>query len=129
MLKILEIKAREDAPYVFMDAEEGFIEIKGKSYPPDVAIFYEPILNWLDEYLKQGRKEMNLNLIMDYFNTSSSKLILDILYKLEEIDQSGKKVTVNWYYPEDDEEILDLGEEYEGLVDLEFRHISYLDEL
>ncbi len=129
MLKILEIKAREDAPYVFMDAEEGFIEIKGKSYPPDVAIFYEPILNWLDEYLKQGRKEMNLNLIMDYFNTSSSKLILDILYKLEEIDQSGKKVTVNWYYPEDDEEILDLGEEYEGLVDLKFRHISYLDEL
>jgi len=129
LLKILEIKAREDAPYVFMDAEEGFIEIKGKSYPPDVAIFYEPILNWLDEYLKQGRKEMNLNLIMDYFNTSSSKLILDILYKLEEIDQSGKKVTVNWYYPEDDEEILDLGEEYEGLVDLKFRHISYLDEL
>ena len=129
MLKILEIKAREDAPYVFMDAEEGFIEIKGKSYPPDVTKFYEPVLNWLDKYLEQGRKELNLNLIMDYFNTASSKLILDILYKLEEIDQLGRKVTVNWYYPEDDEEILDLGEEYEGLVDLEFRHISYLDEL
>ncbi len=128
MLKILEIKRTEDAPYVFMDAEEGFIEIRGKSYPPDVSTFFEPVLNWLDAYKTQGQKEINLHLILEYFNTASSKLILDILYKLEEIDQLGNKVTVSWYYPEDDEEILDLGEEYEGLVDLSFRHISYLQE-
>lgn len=128
MLDILEIKAKEDAPYVFMDAEEGFIEIKGKSFPPDVAKFYEPVIKWLIAYKTQGSKDLNLNLIMDYFNTASSKIILDILYKLEEIDQTGKKVIVNWYYPEDDEEILDLGEEYEGLVELQFRHISYLEE-
>jgi len=127
-LKILEIKKREDAPYVFMDAEEGFIEIKGKSFPPNVSKFYEPVLNWLEVYKEEGQKELNLNLILDYFNTSSSKLLLDIFYKLEEINQLGKKVTINWYYPEDDEEILDLGEEYEGLVELNFRHISYLQE-
>ena len=129
MLDIFEIKAKEDAPYVFMDAEEGFIEIKGKSFPPDVAKFYEPLLNWLEAYKKVGKKNIDINLMMDYFNTSSSKMLLDILYKLEDIDQTGKKVTVNWYYPEDDEEILDLGEEYEGLVELKFRHISYLEEL
>jgi len=128
LLDILEIKAKEDAPYVFMDAEEGFIEIKGKSFPPDVAKFYEPVIKWLKAYKTQGSKDLNLNLIMDYFNTASSKIILDILYRLEEIDQTGKKVIVNWYYPEDDEEILDLGEEYEGLVELQFRHISYLEE-
>lgn len=128
MLEILEIKKSEDAPYVFMDAEEGFIEIKGKSFPPDVSIFFKPVLDWLDDYKHHGKKELNLHLILEYFNTASSKLILDILYKLEEIDQSGKKVNVCWYYPEDDEEILDLGEEYEGLVDLNFRHISYLQE-
>ena len=127
-MKILEIKAKEDAPYVFMDADEGFMEIKGKSYPPDVASFYEPILDWLEEYKKEERQVLNINLIMEYFNTASSKLLLDILYKLEEIDELGKKVTVNWYYPEDDDEMLDLGEEYEGLVELEFRHISYHQE-
>jgi len=111
-----------------MDAEEGFIEIKGKSFPPNVSKFYEPVLNWLEVYKEEGQKELNLNLILDYFNTSSSKLLLDIFYKLEEINQLGKKVTINWYYPEDDEEILDLGEEYEGLVELNFRHISYLQE-
>ncbi|MEN8121442.1 MAG: DUF1987 domain-containing protein [Bacteroidota bacterium] len=125
MLKILEIKEKEDAPYVFMDADEGFVEIKGKSYPPDVGSFYEPILEWLDTYKDEATGELNINLKMEYFNTASSKLLLDILYKLEEIDELGKKVAVNWYYPEDDDEMLDLGEEYEGLVELDFRHISY----
>ena len=128
MLDILQIKENEDAPYVFMDAGEGFVEIKGKSYPPDVGSFYEPILEWLDTYKDEGTKELNVNLKMEYFNTASSKLLLDILYKLEEIDELEKKVTVNWYYPEDDDEMLDLGEEYEGLVELDFRHISYHQE-
>jgi len=127
-LKNLEIQATEDAPYVFMDADEGFFEIKGKSFPPDVSKFYQPVINWLDKYCSEGKKEMNVNFKLEYFNTSSSKLLLDILYKLEEIDQEGNKVIVNWYYPEDDEEILDIGEEYDGLVDLFFRHISYRDE-
>lgn len=128
MLEILQIKEKEDAPYVFMDADEGFMEIKGKSYPPDVGSFYEPIIEWLDTYKDEGTKELNVNLKMEYFNTASSKLLLDILYKLEEIDELEKKVTVNWYYPEDDDEMLDLGEEYEGLVELDFRHISYHQE-
>lgn len=128
MLKNLKIIATEDAPYVFMDAEEGYFEIKGKSFPPDVRKFYKPVINWLEDYKNVGEKEMNVNLKLEYFNTSSSKLLLDILYKLEEIDQGGNKVIINWYYPEDDEEILDIGEEYDGLVDLFFRHISYQNE-
>ncbi len=111
-----------------MDAKEGFIEIRGKSYPPDVSTYYQPVLDWLEAYKALGQKDINLHFILEYFNTASYKLVLDILYKLEEIDETGKKVTVSWYYPEDDEDILDLGEEYAGLVDLTFRHISYLQE-
>jgi len=129
LIDTLEIKRKEDTPYVFMDADEGFIKIKGKSFPSDITGFYTPILEWLERYKNEGEKELNVNFLLDYFNTASSKIFLDFFYKLEEIDQLGKKIIINWYYPEDDDEILDIGEEYEGLVDIEFRHIAYEQEL
>lgn len=125
MLDNIEIKAGEDTPYVMFNASEGYCMISGKSFPPDVSKFFNPLVDWLEELKYKNLKALSFNFKLDYYNTASSKLMLDMLYKLEEISQEGTEVVVNWFYPEDDEDLLDAGEEFERLVDVEFRLIDY----
>ena len=60
-----------------------------------------------------------------YFNTASSKLLLDILMKLEDMHENGKEVLIKWYFPEDDEDMEEAGEEYADIVDIPFEQVSY----
>ena len=90
--KKLIIHASIDTPKIFFDPSTGLISIEGKSFPPDVSQFYGRALNWLDAYLKNPADKTTVNLKLDYFNTASSKIILDILYKFEELYNNGKEV-------------------------------------
>jgi len=60
-----------------------------------------------------------------YFNTASSKLILDILMKLEDLHKKGNEVLVKWYFPEDDEDMQEAGNEYADIVEIPFEQIAY----
>jgi hypothetical protein len=65
---------------------------------------------------------------LEYFNTSSSKCILDVFKKLESIHKSGdKEVIINWYYEEDDEDMLEAGEDYESIIRVPFKMIEIVD--
>ena len=121
----LEIKERKDTPYVKMNADEGICVISGQSFPPDVSKFYEPLIGWLEDIKYVEINDLSFTFKLDYYNTASSKLMLDMLYKLEEIAEKGTNIIVFWYYPEDDEDMLEAGEEFERLVDIEFRLIPY----
>ena len=57
---------------------------------------------------------------MTYFNTASSKIILDILMKLEELHEAGNEVMIEWHYEEDDEDMQEAGEEYSEIVEVPF---------
>ena len=94
-------------PYVRFDGEKGIIEIKGRSIPENSIEFYKPLIDWLEEYGLVGKDETAVNVQLEYFNTSSSKCILDIFKKLEVLFKKGAKVEVNWYYEEDDEDMFE----------------------
>jgi len=121
----IKIKGTEDTPNVILDATENNMEISGRSLPEDVSSFYGPILNWLSEYSKNPNQKTIFNFRLVYFNTASSKLILDILMKLEELNKKGNNVIVRWYYPEDDEDMQEAGNEYADIVEVPFEQISY----
>jgi hypothetical protein len=125
MLEKLEIKAGLDTPKIDFDPITGDLHIEGKSFPPNVAEFYKPVLEWLEKYLQQPAAETKLHLKLEYFNTASSKIIMDMLYKLEEFSKKGGKVKVIWYYPEDDEDMQETGIEYSELLDIPFELVSY----
>ncbi|TAE43494.1 MAG: DUF1987 domain-containing protein [Bacteroidetes bacterium] len=120
-MEILTRDGGEDTPKVILDHNNGFFEISGRSLPEDSADFYGPILEWLDKYKDSPRPETEFNFKLEYFNTASSKLILDILSKLESID--GAKVV--WYYHEDDEDMQEAGQEFADLVDVSFDFKTY----
>ena len=103
-----------------MDAQAGQLMIGGRSIPENSVEFYAKVLSWLDEYssIQSGATVMDVKL--EYFNTSSSKCILDIFKKLELMKKEGKEVKVNWFYESDDEDMLEAGEDYDAIIDIPF---------
>ncbi len=111
-------------PYVRLDGEKGIIEIKGRSIPENSIEFYKPLIDWLEEYGSDVSSDTAVNVQLEYFNTSSSKCILDIFKKLESIFKKGQKVEVNWYYEEDDEDMFEAGEDYQSIINIPFKMIE-----
>jgi len=126
-MDIIKIQGTDDTPAVILDTENEVFQLSGRSLPEDVASFYDPIIDWLDDFAESDKKRMTFGFKLEYFNTASSKLILDILLKLEEMFESGKEIMVKWYYPEDDEDMEEAGEEYADIVDVPFEQIPYED--
>lgn len=124
-METIKIQGTEDTPKVTLDKEKEVMEISGRSLPEDVASFYDPILSWLDEYAESPNAKTIFNFKLVYFNTASSKLLLDILMKLEEIHEAGHDVLIRWHYPEDDEDMEEAGEEYSDIVDVPFEQVPY----
>jgi hypothetical protein len=124
-METIKIQGTEDTPKIILDAGNEILEISGRSLPEDVTSFYEPVLNWLTEYAENPNKKTIFNFKLTYFNTASSKLLLDILMKLEEMNEKGQDVLIRWHYPEDDEDMAEAGEEYADIVDVPFEQVSY----
>ena len=100
----------------------GELLIKGRSIPENSIEFYKPLIEWISNYSENPKENTLVNIQLEYFNTSSSKCILDVFRKLESISDSS--VSVKWYYEEDDEDMLEAGEDYEAIIDLSFEMIE-----
>ena len=124
-MEAIYLEETDETPGVKLDSEKNIFEFVGKSLPEDVATFYNPILDWLDKYSENLNDTTEVVFKLDYFNTASSKMILDVLLKLEEFQDSGKEVKVKWYFAEDDEDMEDAGAEYSEIVDVPFEFESY----
>ena len=121
----LIIEGTNKTPEIKMNAASGEMEISGKSIPENSVGFYLPLQQWLDQYAVHPAKNTEVKIQLEYFNTSSSKCLLDILRKLETIKKSGKSnVTILWHYEEDDEDMMEAGQDYNTLVDLPFQLIK-----
>ena len=116
----LKIDATDSTPQVTLDKNSGTFIIKGKSFPEESRSFYAPIQDWMEEYEKEPNAETRFEFKMEYFNSSSSLIILEILNILDSIYKSGKKVTVSWNHLEIHDDMLDAGEEYAELVSVPF---------
>jgi len=126
-MNTIKIKGTDDTPAVILDAENEIYQLSGRSLPEDVTAFYDPILDWLDDFAESDHQKMIFGFKLEYFNTASSKLLLDILLKMEDMHESGKEIAVKWYYLEDDEDMEEAGEEYADIVDISFEQIPYED--
>ncbi len=124
----ITIEGTPKTPTVKFDANEGLVEIKGRSIPENSIEFYKPLIEWLEEYSKAPKELTKVNIQLEYFNTSSSKCILDVFKKLEAIHKTQKnEVIINWYYEEDDEDMLEAGEDYESIIRVPFKMIEIVD--
>jgi hypothetical protein len=117
------IKGTLKTPAVNFDSSQGLLEIKGRSNPENSIEFYKPLVIWIEEYARNPGIKTILNVQLEYFNTSSSKCLLDIFKRLEGIHRANHDVLVNWYY-EEDESMLEAGEDYKFMTKVPFNMIE-----
>lgn len=120
----ISITGTPKTPTILFDAKSGKLEIKGRSIPENSIEFYKPLVDWLEQYHASPSKMTEVNVQLEYFNTSSSKCILDVFKKLEAIYKSGNEVVINWYYEEDDEDMLEAGEDYQSIIRIPFKMLE-----
>lgn len=123
----MNIEGTPKTPSITLNPESGIIEIKGRSIPENSIEFYKPIVDWLEDYANAPKEKTVVNIQLEYFNTSSSKCILDVFKKLENLKKGKNDIVVNWYYEEDDEDMLEAGEDYESIIKVPFKMIEIVD--
>jgi len=116
----IEITGTPKTPDVLFSAEGGKLAISGRSIPENSIEFYSDLLQWIEDYSAAPKDMTEIDMKLEYFNTSSSKCILDVFKKLEVIKKAGNNVVVNWFYEENDEDMLEAGEDYDAIIDLPF---------
>lgn len=127
-MKIIHYKPEGLKPGIILDIDDNKFEIFGKSCPENVVEFYQPVMDWLDEYKENARDKTVFEFRLQYYNTASSKVLFIIMQKLESVHESGKEVLIRWIYPEDDEALEEAGEEYDDLIDVPFELIATKEE-
>lgn len=114
-------------PLINFDPDQGLLEMKGRSSPENSIQFYQNVIDGLEEFSSNGKVDLIANFAFEYFNTSSSKCLFDVFKKLSKIEQSGKNVIINWFYEEDDDDMMEAGEDYSDLLDLNFNFMEIED--
>jgi len=125
-METLTIEASKYTPEIELNAETNTLSIKGKSYPENTFDFYAPVITWLQAYFEQetlAKTTFDLDII--YFNSSSSKLFFDLFDLLEEAQDDGKEITVNWYFDAENESAEEAGEDFkEDFEEMDFNIIQ-----
>ncbi len=120
----LFIEASVKTPKISFDTDQGNILISGISIPEDPQEFYSPLHNQIEAYLESPKLNTLLEFKLEYFNTSSTLIIRNIIRKLESISENTNLV-VKWYYEKDDEDMQEAGSEFKLLFkDIQFEIVK-----
>lgn len=118
------IRSSRVTPSIYFNPAKGIFDMRGKSSPENPLAFYNYVLESLDGYAENGVSTMTANLAFEYFNTSSSKCLYIFMKKLSKIDEMGKKVVINWYYENGDEDMKEAGEDLCSFFDMDFNFME-----
>lgn len=126
----LIIEPTNNSPSVILDPESNAFEFSGESRPENVRKFYLPILEWLEKFASEQKNastrlpRLSVQFDFEYFNSTSAKYILDIFKALNVLNDVGIEILVKWFYEEDDEDMLEVGQEMSRMSKLEFEYIK-----
>jgi len=124
-MKQLKLLETSDTPEVTLDKERGRFEFYGNIMPENPKEFFDPIIEWFHEYVKNPNPETTLIFKLDYFNTAASKKLIEILSILQGINQNNKTVQVNWFYKNIDQDMRDSGETFAEIIHIPFKFLTY----
>jgi hypothetical protein len=130
IMRKLIIEQTASSPKVILDPDKNIFEISGESRPPDVATFYNEVLNWFNDfslYLSKKKEEIRpvaINLNFEYFNSSSAKYLLDFCKLIATARSNGQNISVNWHFDKDDTDMLEAGREMSRIAKFPFEFIQ-----
>jgi hypothetical protein len=119
----LYISGTDTCPTIVLNPVEQLYLIEGKSVPVNGNEYFEPVIKWFENFSPKKEVEISFKINLEYFNISSSKMLLFILYKLNDLRAEGYQVNVDWYYSCEDDDMYEVGEDFAFMVDVPFNFI------
>ena len=99
-------------PNVNFNFHTGICELSGESFLENTVEFYQPLIDWLKTFTTEAMKPLAFIIKLTYYNTSTSRCLLDILNILKEYERNEGEVVVNWHYDESDVDMEEDIEDY-----------------
>lgn len=125
----LNIEPTDSSPAITYDEASHVLRICGESYPENAYKCYTPLLEWLRHWQHMPDTMMlTVEVHLIYFNSSSSKVLMNLFDALEACSERGALVQVRWLYDEGNETARECGEEFaEDVQSLPFE-VTRIDE-
>lgn len=120
-METIKITGNMKTPTVLLDPESGIIELAGRSIPENTESLYRPLLEWVEEYIKNPKPTTTVNIKFEYFNSSSAKYLIRLLEFVTSLKKEGKNLVLNWFY--DDDELFEYGQDYQDVLEVKFNFI------
>jgi hypothetical protein len=116
MQKALKLKGSKESPEVVFDKDAKQFSISGRSLPEDSFQFYQPVIDWMKEYVKDPLPLTELHTHFEYFNSSSIKQLLILFKTIESLMDSGKEAKIIWKFDEEDDLMEIKGKEFKRML-------------
>ncbi len=119
----LRLSPTKNTPEIILNPD-GFIKLEGRAIHENIINFFMPVEEWINEYLKAPADVTCIDVSLEYFNSSSAKMLIHIFQKISMVQLKNKKFKVNWYYEEGDEDIFERGEYFSSVLNIPFNFIK-----
>ncbi|MFH2144012.1 MAG: DUF1987 domain-containing protein [Bacteroidota bacterium] len=125
-MKALRLDKRKDTPKIDFNPDTNIFWIEGKCHPENITIFFEPVLQWINDYFFEikDRKDVNMvfNLKYDYINSSSYKYQIELIRSLSKFLLNGIAIEIVWHYEKEDDDMRDSGIELFEMCEIKVPH-------
>jgi len=117
----MEKQKTASTPFVLIDEEKSYMRLEGRCFHEKVADFFREVNEWLDSYLSSNFGLFTFDCAIEYFNSSTTKLLHNMLLKMDKLVGAEKKIIVNWITEAENEIMVECGEDFqEDVRNLEF---------
>ena len=121
------ISPTRNTPEVILDPK-GTIKLAGRLIPENAEDFFNPIKEWINEYFKNPAEITSVEICIEYINSTGTTYLLDLIHKITYIhlQKNTKKFVINWYYKDEDEDMLEKGKFFSSDLEVPFNYIKII---
>jgi len=124
MKDIIYTQETQTTPEIKLDSVNGLISFKGKIITVDCESLFKPLYDWLNVYVNQPASKTDIQIQLDYFNTLGTKYLTSFLKRIESQLSPKNETKVYWFYDMDDEDMLEIAEDFQTVINLPFELIE-----
>lgn len=115
--------ATTSSPYLEMNGSTGQITITGRAIDYNPNEFWSSVLSWTKDYLENSFTKTTIDLNFEYLNTLNTTNLFTFLKLVKFMGSKKSDIQINWLYEDNDEDMHELGEDFNSLLHLEMNFI------
>jgi hypothetical protein len=124
----LFIEPTRVSPFISYSPNQNILSLRGRSSPENPIEFYKPVFEFLENYKSSGNTSITVDVCLEYFNTSSTKVLFNIFKAIDKLKSNNIDGTINWYYEEWDDDMMEIGEDFSQDLELSFNLKEIIEE-